>query len=535
MLVNSGTWRPVARRYGEWFRSTFTLEEPKQWYYDIDRSGGGPIDHQAMPIDEMPTWDLHHTGMPEYHSWDADHPDGFTIEPTWGTSAQFRAGMDVLHAQGRRMMLYILGTSRSVNSSIYAPDTVDDWAMWVNPNGNYLYLSEDHVIMCWGSPQFQTYLSAGCKTALIETGADGIRLDQGGSAFSPCFNPGHNHVTPFDGNLWRDQMLSKIRAKMDEVNPDAVLYTENLWDAVHRYCDGALPLHTPGFDQPPMALIVPNYRVRSHHAGQAEAALNGWITAGTHAVRQDHGWLWIDEPAFLHPPGPQMKWHLIRPTFIETLKHPDMTGVDPYAPDDAQWIGRVWKADDYWLMVGGHFDASPLNGPTQVKLPDDLPGEIRYACEIDLLGSNTDVGIDDIDPRILFRTGSGSFVTVRRAFSAVLLPRPTCPPLILVEGPLPDLAAGDQNEPINLVPFAPWGGKLNPQVTVTTYAFDVAAAHPHYGPTADLTLPAGAVLSIPADIPLQTRGPALSLYKMTVTGMTDADCLPLELWLEIHN
>ena len=162
-------------------------------------------------------------------------------------------------------------------------------------------------------------------------------------------------------------------------------------------------------------------------------------------------------------------------------------------------------ADDYWVMIGGHEDASPLAGPTKVKLPE-LPASVRCAYEIDTISL-------EIKPLELSRSSEGIFVTTTSGFGAVLLPTPQCRPLVLIDNKLPTLKVGGEIK-VAVKAFAPWGERINPEVDIKVPGLQIETGH--------LTLPGEFTITV-ADNTMP------GMYYIKITG----DCLPLKRWIEV--
>jgi len=141
--------------------------------------------------------------------------------------------------------------------------------------------------------------------------------------------------------------------------------------------------------------------------------------------------------------------------------------------------------------------------PVRVRLPE-LPDDVTCAFEFDA----ETLAMHDAH---LERTDDGIFVTTTAGFSAVLLPRPECPPMIEVSG-FDGLKMNETRE-IEVAAFAPWrdeGKKHSVQVDIPGL-MDAPQG---------VTLPAKATVVVPATaLPGQ--------YKLTVSG----DCLPLKRWI----
>ena len=507
LMAHKGTWRPVARQYGKWFHEAFDVRQPAEWFDKIDTYSGSSLPATPIPWTSMPTWYLHHDGdAGEHAGWPED--DWYYPRADYGTPEEMRQGVAATKEIGRFVILYILGVTRNIDSVLWDTYNITDFAVQ-NANGTYEMIDGPNYMMCSGYEPWQDYLAMICKRAIEETGANGFRLDQVGAVPGPCYNPVHNHETPFDACKWQTQLLSKIRTATDEIDPNVLILTEGSSDFFSIYTNGSLPMMCTGYDQSPMILAIPEFRAFAHHAGQAEVALSGWVSSGRYALR-GYGWLGIDEPDYLVSPGPLLKWHIMRSTFDKAVWQGDITDIDPYAPEDPRWVGRIWKSEKYWLMVGGHFDASSLNSPTRIKLPE-LPNNVRSAYEF-----NTETMAMKQAP--LVRGTDGIYIIVQNSFSAILLPKPNCPPLIMIDGELQRPARG-QTITLTLQSYAPWGGTSNPTVNVEIPTLQITPPQ--------LTLPGTVQVTVPPDTII--GGAGLSNFPLKITGQA----LPIKRWFQV--
>ena len=312
--------------------------------------------------------------------------------------------------------------------------------------------------------------------------------------------------------------LRKIRKALDEVDPQTLLFTEDATDMLALYCDGTLNLWAPGPDIPPERLVIPNYIGLAYHLGEVDCALNGFVAGFADACNRReswwnpwHGTIWSSglekEPINYKLPGVPLRWHELGNSFVAAVRHGQPADTNPIAnvEDPEQWAGRLWKSDKYWLVTCGDRAAIRPEKPVRVQLPE-LPEDIQCALEFDtetLAARNAQ----------LERTKDGIFITTTAGFSAVLLPKPDCPPMIEVSG-LADLKKDEVKE-IKLVAFAPWRsdiGKFKVQVDVPGL---MALKQ-------DATLPATIKL-VAADQAQPGQ------YKLIVKG----DCLPLKRWFRL--
>jgi hypothetical protein len=266
----------------------------------------------------------------------------------------------------------------------------------------------------------------------------------------------------------------------------------------------------PGRDIDAMRVAVPSYVGFAYHPGAVESGLNGWAGGKTTARRVE--WPWAHRGLATRPdwyqqgPGPELRWQELRASFSEAIVEGDVTLDDPIAPDDPHWVGRLWRAPHYWLLVGGHLDATALAGPLAVRLPE-LPDGVACAFEID-------AATLDIADAHLTRDAEKIGMTVTRRFSVVLLPLPGCPPMARIDSPTPVLDR-DKDTVINTTLFGPWNPGKN------TAAVHIAAPGLELNSNT-ATLPA----PIAIRVPLETKP---GCYPLTITG----DCLKLKRWIRV--
>ncbi len=537
LIVHRGNWRVVARRYGDWFRHTFPPRRPPRWLRDVDLyagtwipdaksvavakkqpDGAGFTSFRQMPRlylndqYDLKEWAQYNEGVltnpATYGPYMADGT--YYLRSDLGGAEAMREGVTRLHRLGRRVIFYVAGNSLLRDSAVLQGTRPEDWLLMDRPGHGYDIGYPNGISICPGYGPWQDHLAQVCKRLLQETGADGIRLDEL-AGFVPCFNPAHHHASPFDSNRWLHELCRKFRAAMDEVNPDALLLTENPLDHLSVYCNGALQMFPPGRDIDAMRVALPGYIGLAYHPGAVESARNGWIGGKATARRVE--WPWSDyrgmkgKPADYAPgPGPETRWHELRASFPEAVQDGQVTLEDPIAPDAPHWVGRLWRGRRYWLLIGGNEDGTPLKEAVRVRLPE-LPPEVRQAYEFDA---------ETLAMRaapLEWKAGH-PWLTVTRGFSAVLLPLPDCPPLVQMKEDRLVLQRGQETE-IALDVFAPWRAEpVTGKLRVTAPGLD---ATPTW-----LTLPGRVRLKAPANA-------EPGWYCLELSG----DCLPLKRWIQV--
>ena len=545
IIVHKGNWRVVARRYHEWLETAFTLRRHPAWLHDVDlfvgpwipsadavtknkaqledaRKAGHPIPELFASYRDLPLLYLNDCydakEWAQYNEGVAVHPetygaymsDGtFEFRGDLGGAAAMREGVERAHRIGRRVIFYVAGYSVLEDSAIFAGSNIDDWKLMDAPGHMWDIGYPDGISVCPGYLPRQEQLARTCRRILAESGADGIRLDELGS-FVPCHNPAHHHASPYDSLRWHREHLRKVRAAKDEVNPDAILGTEGPIDFFRESCDYALQMFQPGRDIDAMRVAIPDYTGFAYHPGAVESALNGWVGGKTTARRTE--WPWAHRGLSGRPdwyqegPGPELRWHELRASFRDAIVEGDVTLEDPVAPDDSHWVGRLWRAKEYCLLVGGHLDATALNGPMRVRLPE-LPESVAAAFEID-------ADTLEIADAQLARTSGGVFVTVAKGLGAVLLPTPKCPPLLKLD-PQPISLRPGEEKALRVDIFCPWNSARN--------AVNAFASAPGLEVIVNsVTLPGAITLKAPSTVQAGN-------YPLSVKG----NCLPLKRWVSV--
>lgn len=533
LVVHRGTWRVTAQRYSDWYARAFRVRKPPSWLKDVDLYYGGWIpsaDQVARAKRESPSdgftsfermpllyrdgpydlieWAMYNQGVvDEPESYGPYMGDGlYLFRSDLGGPAAMREGVRRLHAMGRRIMFYVAGNSLLRSSALLKGQRPEDWMLMDRPGHGYDVGYPNGFSVCPGYGPWQQHLAHTARRILAESGADGIRLDEL-AGFVPCFNPAHRHRSPYDSVRWLRELTRTVRAAMDEVNPDAILLTENPLDAVHESVNGALQMFQSGREIDAMRIAVPTMVGMAYHPGAVESALNGWIGGKVTARRVT--WPWEHRGLAGKPdwyadgPGPELRWHELRASFPEAIGEGRVATTDPSAPSDPRWVGRLWKARRYWLLVGGTLDATPLQGELRVIVPG-LPARIRRAVEIDA---------QTLRPRDadLRRSGGMATIVVRSAVSAVIFPMPDCPPLMDISGELRARRGGEITLDMKPIPL---GGRLPSRVRIACPGLIDGSLTARWPGSVRLVVPPAAMVGL---YPLRGEG----------------DCLPVKRWIRV--
>ena len=370
-----------------------------------------------------------------------------------GVSA-FRKGLETCHRYGRKVAMYVAGYGARKESPMFE----GRWqrsAIMINKQGDYdtAYRSDIEIYGAFNCPGYKPWKDNIIRicTMLAETGVDEIRLDEIGFPFRPCFNPEHNHESPYDCNKWMMDYLKEIREATDRINPELVITTEFFMDYFHISTNGALVMDCAGNEIDAMKIALPGYLPLSYHASASEAAITGAIMSKIDSRRNNWAWANIgtEKPDDYDEDFVQdLAWHELYPTFADAVTYGDITDWDPIALNDTKWMGHLWKAKDFWVLTGGHVDATPLKEEyVKVKLPQ-LPSCIKKAYEFNIETLEMhEAEISRIDNEIT--------ILLKSSVSAVLLPLPSCPPLPIIEQKQIVSSESAKIE-VRVFLFAPW-------------------------------------------------------------------------------
>ncbi len=316
LLVYVGDWKPTAVAYRRWFEAAVgPVRQPDwvrgmqahlgQWFEkrgqeasDNFRSIQGladpmesfeelPAVYRRLPVDTIEFAFFCRGSMGQSASGKVfTHTDGDNvIREDLGGPEALRRGIEATHRQGFHFTFYVDAHICPTDSDVALHGGGTDWAITNRDGtnqGNYSGTT-NWLHMCPGAQGWQDHLAATAWRLLSETGADGLRLDSLGAYWLPCYNPLHNHRSPFDYNLWMDELLSKVAAAARRANPEAFLSTELPVDFYSRHFNGALTQQwgeefvAVGRDVAPMRVAVPEYYVIPHNpCGPVAACLMGY-------------------------------------------------------------------------------------------------------------------------------------------------------------------------------------------------------------------------------------------------------------------
>ncbi len=489
-LVYNGNWRTAARAYDQWFAQTVEVRTVPEWYREeiaIRSSTWFPSAETVMRNKQSsdtilftsfkqlhslfgsPIFGNKYNDCMEFAMWN----EGVNLWPEtygpWMSSGfidfrsdlggleAFKKGLAQCHKYGRRVAMYVAAYGIRSNS----PMMEDDWEKFAIKKANgkpvmdYRKGNEKFgAFNCPGYKPWQDYLIRIC-TMLAEAGVDEIRLDEFGFPFRPCFNEEHQHRSPYNANQWVRTCLKRIRENTDQINPDLFISTEFFMDFFHESTNGALVMDCSGDEIDAMKIALPEYLPLSYHASAPEAAITGAIISKIDNQRTNWAWAQVgtEKPEdYNKDVVVDLKWHELYPTLAEAVTYGEISEWDPVALNDPKWMGRLWQADNFWALTGGHVDATPLKTDSVIIKIPVLPDNIKLAYEFDLI--NLAMRRVDID-----RSDDGIFVMLQSPVSAILFPTPSCPPLPIVNQEKASVDRGSEIK-VSVSLFGPW--RVNP-------------------------------------------------------------------------
>ncbi len=473
----TGSWKGVAREYGDWFRENFKMPIQPRWYRETNSFQGmyapdwtghtGYKPFTASAEDRQNYFDTFtrdvylNSGVTVqelcgWFNWSPDTDDPYAVRPDLGSDDKLKNAIAQTHGIGRHLNSYF-GASTGLMDLVEA-----------NKPRSYFEAMREDGSLCGAYPFEEFHPRFGFRQAtmcpgldswrklvvqhvrrVLGYGFDGVRLDEQPHVVD-CFNPEHHHENPYNGCYRVSELMRMVREDVDKIgDPNIIIMSEWGTDFQLPYINSVMVHSVANFRVSPARVAFPElYWLPHSPLGVFECALNGWVV-GSDGVctlvecldrAPEMPWLRQYRERFTNlDHGPATKWRLLRSQFLDALVDGSTSDIDPYCVEDEFWRGTLFKADDYYLLVGGYANGSNLRSALKIRI-DYLPEDITEAYEIDAY--NLEKG-----PAKIVRDGSDVFVTVKSGFSVVLLPMPTCRPKIEAE-----VSEGR----ISLSMFAPW-------------------------------------------------------------------------------
>jgi len=248
----AGDWHVAARVYRTWADSVGErVEKPawaktaSGWLLAILKQQNGEIMWPYTSLDKLcdvaDTYGLDMIGLFGWAYGGHDHlyPD-YNPCPQMGGEKALREGIKVVHARGKRIILYANGQLEERGTAFWTTtgqhlavtrrdgDTEQEfWHKYANTPGYHFDIG-CHAAEGWRDRMLSLALQAN------DFGADGILYDQlGMRGPTACYAADHGHPVPFMSyESDRKEMLHWIAAKMKKLNPAFIIMTEGFHDAI---------------------------------------------------------------------------------------------------------------------------------------------------------------------------------------------------------------------------------------------------------------------------------------------------------------
>jgi Domain of unknown function (DUF6259) len=511
LIIGTGDWKPVARAYSAWFGEAFKMVETPEWVKALDGwhgvwfakiggpkpGGGNSLAHPLESFTELPEiYREQPVDMHEYAFYSEGaalhnvHADGdYILRSDLGGAPALKKGIEAIHRLGFRFTFYIEGYIVHETSDLAKSGKAQRWSV-MHKDGTITgpYTKEGFYHMCPGCTEWQDHLAEVASRLVRETGADGVRLDSLGFYFLSCYNPAHQHDTPFGYNQWIQQLLDKVSRAVRAVNPECVLTTEAGVDFYSQWFHGAL-LQTYPRDLPPVRLALPAYRLFVYsQGGPVFGSLSG-LPGGSNGYPNLTEWRQLDE-----------NWRSMRQGVGKTLVWGEVPDRDPQAslPDVTC---RLFYGPEYSVVVGARAASDdPSHFPANVGISNKRePFTVRVkGVDGPLAGAYLyDIEKATVTPFKVRKEGADWILPVENTNWFMVLLRPPLGPAIGSFSAVRPLHAGESAE-VDLALLAPAKGKAKVQATLASRGLRFGLGSE---PSVSVSLPSKATLVVPAGTP----------------------------------
>ncbi len=478
VLVYEGDWRPAARAYRDWYNHAYAHLDPPEWFRrsngevgahfkyggpEVASSYGGqyviqswhelPKLHLGYPIDAWEYAFYCQSSATENKEGYSPHTDGENvIRKDLGGATAMREGIAGVHRLGHHTILYVEGFLMYEDCELARSGAAARWAgMRKDGTQTGPYVKQGFYHMCPGCEEWQDHLAGMVARLLRETNADGVRLDSLGFYYLPCYNPEHQHATPFGYNDWLKQLLQKVRTAAVAVKPDVLLLTEGSADWLGPYVHGALTARCPR-ELSPMRIAVGPFRPYVYASGTLWASLSGFAGAGGgNPDVNDPSWNWACAQDPVHE---ALVWGEVRD--------------DPIA-SDAEIVARCFETSGYFAVPAARPASTDAIWPRGTGLATHrAPYTLTVAGCADTIA---DAAVCDVEtlawaPLAIERIGGDIRFSLESNWALVVLRKIGGPPLVsfnALPATAPDASmkleftplTGTDNRPLNVTVLAP--------------------------------------------------------------------------------
>lgn len=225
---------------------TDCIELMSWWEWSPVGPWGTPFDRLAEKLtpEQIKLWEPYFvkdpvTGQTMWNNQPGDY-DGYNER--FGGLPAFREAIRTYQQMGALVTLYT-DPIRCDFSSKVGQRWGEEFCV-VGPDGKYV-TPYDVWTPCHDVEEYRRWVAETMKRVMLETGADGLRLDEYGHAGWACFSTRHKHTFAEPGvSQWGKAIAETtrlVRAALDEVNPALVLTTEHPgYDYLLQFLEGCI-------------------------------------------------------------------------------------------------------------------------------------------------------------------------------------------------------------------------------------------------------------------------------------------------------
>lgn len=265
-------WHQGAELYRTYMTSLFpaTVDVP-----DFFKQSPGFITHYDFKWEEG-TITHRYADIPEQHKEAANHGfntlllggwnnggfDNYTLnyanDPDLGSEAELKDAINEVHNNNGKILFYVNALSISMDNKSYT-DEGEKYAIRkqdgeIDCFGEF-FLQHPMATLCNSAEAWRKNIKKNIKYVLLELNADGIYLDQIGSAPRECYEETHEHLNPWAINY--RILLTEIRQELKELGKENYVFlTEypmdlykdlidcflcySFWQSANELCDPAM-------------------------------------------------------------------------------------------------------------------------------------------------------------------------------------------------------------------------------------------------------------------------------------------------------
>lgn len=263
LAASEEDWHGGAKRYRAWINPYLAshenpafLEEEAALHqcYQFKRADGIHNRFSDIPklFDAGMKENIRHMFIASWNrtGFDSNYPEYYP-DMELGTALDFRRGLTYVKEHGGFATLYVNARLFDMKSDFFK--SYGSRMAITDEKGRHKtesYFPNTFTLNCPGDNTWQHDLTDICDFAAEAYGAKGIYLDQLGSAEPfPCYQKEHSHEDTGEFNRGYLKVLSDLRSRLRERDPDSFLMTENCGDIYSAYTWGNLTWNGTDYDE----------------------------------------------------------------------------------------------------------------------------------------------------------------------------------------------------------------------------------------------------------------------------------------------